>query len=209
MLTFVTGASGPITGANINSIFISSYIVKDRTIVAAPNTILSDLQLTQANPDYLYMTGSDDTIFGPTVMFKTQAAAGPASISKIQLSIVFVGLNQFTAATYPASSTDAFIVAVGGANYPLTSPGLTTANTVSLDGLRTTNPNLDINLYNPNTKMGHLFCGLTGIAQRTEAGILTSTNTNILNFADTKAVATGSSSAACILFATKSTCTND
>ena len=165
MLTFVTGASAPIIG-NINSIFLSSYIVKDRSIVAAPNTILSDLQLTQANPDYLYITGSDDTIFGPTVMFKTQASAGPASISKIQLSLVFVGLNQFTAATYPASSTDAFIVAVGGANYPLTTGSLPNSNTPSLDGLITTNPNLNINLYNPNTNMGHLFCGLTGIAQK-------------------------------------------
>ena len=99
-------------------------------------------------------------------MFKAQVTAAATSISKIQLSLIFVGLNQFTAATYPVSSTDAFIVAVGGRSYHIVASTLTTAAAPAKDGLITTNTNLNVNLYNPNTNMGHLFCGLTALVRR-------------------------------------------
>lgn len=121
-------------------------------------------------------------------MFKAQVTAAATSISKIQLSLIFVGLNQFTAATYPVSSTDAFIVAVGGRSYPIVASTLTTAAAPAKDGLITTNTNLNVNLYNPNTNMGHLFCGLTALTERNQTDIRSSLipggSANVLNLLD-------------------------
>jgi len=115
--------------------------------------------------------------------------------------MVFVGLRSFSAA-YPSGISDSFIVAASGLGYgtPIT-PGTLVA---SFDGLKTPAAALNIQNYNGNTgsTMGHLFCGFVQL----NTGIASTLNLAATSL-DLKLTSTNADdAAACLLFATRSTC---
>ena len=94
------------------------------------------------------------------------------------MGLVFIGLKNFAASTYPTGVPDSFYVAVGGLGYS----GVAIANAGSLpaglgdikDGLKsTTATGINLNFYDYNgqtaSHLGHSFCGFTSITGQTIA----------------------------------------
>lgn len=104
---------------------------------------------------------------GPTIIFETAKVTTAATLKRIQLGLVFIGLKSYPT-NYPTNIPDSFIVAVGGGGYlggtlgtgVATATGLpTAAGTGLLDGLITSaSTTLDLKTYNGGSltnNMGH------------------------------------------------------
>jgi len=115
--------------------------------------------------------------------------------------MVFVGLRSFSAA-YPSGISDSFIVAAAGHGYqtPITAATLSP----SIDGLKTPAAALNIKLYNGNTgsTMGHLFCGFVQLNSGVNSALNLVASSSNLQISTT----TINDAAACLIFATRSTC---
>lgn len=115
--------------------------------------------------------------------------------------MVFVGLRSFSAA-YPSGISDSFIVAASGLGYgtPITAGNLVS----SIDGLKTPAAALNIQNYNGNTgsTMGHLFCGFVQLNTGIASTLNLAATSSDLKLASLNA----NDAAACLLFATRSTC---
>lgn len=120
--------------------------------------MVSTLQTSSSSPQYIYQANAADTIVGPTIVFDTGVAVANV-VKKIQLSMVFIGLKTFTAATYPQNIPESFIVAVGGNGYTdlAPAPGVLAASTLVDAYIAATSTVLDLQTYNggTHTNMGH------------------------------------------------------
>lgn len=146
-----------LTGFNSGSATLeaASIVIKDKSITAASQVIVSPVQLDASNPQYLYQIDGSDSTIGPTIFYEYEAATN--LLKQVQLSLVFVGLKT-AAASYPtANFPDSFIVAVGGLNYGLTANNIPTTTTAIIDGLKTPAAALNLQTYNPqaDSTMGH------------------------------------------------------
>ena len=139
------------------------------------------------------------------------------------MGLVFIGLKNFAASTYPTGVPDSFYVDVGGFGYSgaavAHADSLTSTYAQLVDGLKSTTATgslLNIYDYNGKTtsKMGHAFCGFTSIVGSAivhlDLFIDAATSPNIKP--KVKEVDSGASSysaAACLFVATKASCVND
>lgn len=98
---------------------ISSFAIQDKSkiqpaVAGVPYDIVPTLQTTAGNTEYIYQSGPNDPIVGPTI--RINRAKGTNTLKRLQASMVLFTLKTFPA-NYPVNSPDSYIVAVGGTNY--------------------------------------------------------------------------------------------
>ena len=159
LLSFITGFVHSAAALDIASLIFLDESAFAGYALPTFDKMISALQISSSSPQYIYQANAADTIVGPTIVFDTGVDAADV-VKKIQLSMVFIGLKTFTAATYPQNIPESFIVAVGGIGYSGAAPPAAGALTavILVDAYKTAGAAvLDLQTYNGATltNMGH------------------------------------------------------
>lgn len=159
LLSFITGFVHSDAALDIASlVFLDEIDFAADDDLPTFDKMISSLQISSSSPQYIYQSNAADTIVGPTIVFDTGVAVANV-VKKIQLSMVFIGLKTFTAATYPQNIPESFIVVVGGNGYTGGAPAAAgaLATDTLVDAYKATSTVLDLQNYNGATltNMGH------------------------------------------------------